>query len=139
MRWLCSSTFRLENLTGSFLVLEIGSYSGFSALAWYEATVDTQAEIITTEIEPRMIAATKRTINQYGLTDRVTLLEGPAQESMKSVTGTFDIIFVDADKEGYEGYVRTALDQKLLARDGVMICDNGKLLDSPSFCDEEHV
>lgn len=72
-----------------------------------------------------MIAATKRTIDKYGLKDRVMLLEGPAQESIKAVTGTFDIIFVDADKEGYEGYVRTVLDQKLLARDGLIICDNG--------------
>ena len=112
-------------MTDVFSVLEIGSYSGFSALAWYEATVDTQAEIISTEIEPRMIEATKRTIDKYGLKDRVTLLEGPAQESIKTCTGTFDIIFVDADKEGYEDYVKTVLDQKLLARDGVIICDNG--------------
>ncbi|KAK0513083.1 hypothetical protein JMJ35_004069 [Cladonia borealis] len=122
----------LQGATNKFLaellkpkrILEIGSYSGFSALAWYEATVDTQAEIISTEIEPRMIAATKRTIDKYGLKDRVTLLEGPAQESIKTCKGTFDIIFVDADKEGYEGYVKTVLDQKLLARDGVIICDN---------------
>ena len=116
----------MDNLTAAFLVLEIGSYSGFSALAWYEATIATQAEVISTEIEPRMIAATKRTINKYGLQDRVTLLEGPAQQSLKTLTGTFDIVFVDADKEGYESYVRTVLDQKLLSRDGVIICDNGK-------------
>ena len=79
-----------------------------------------------------MIAATKRTIDKYGLKDRVTLLEGPAQESIKTCTGTFDIIFVDADKEGYEGYVRTVLDRKLLARDGVIICDNGNLQSSNS-------
>ena len=95
-----SCTSGRENLTDVFLVLEIGSYSGFSALAWYEATVDTQAEKISTEIEPRMIAATKRTIDKYSLKDRVTLLEGPAQKSIKTCTGTFDIIFVDADKEG---------------------------------------
>jgi predicted O-methyltransferase YrrM len=72
-----------------------------------------------------MIEATKRTMNKYGLKDRVTLLEGPAQDSITALTGTFDIVFVDADKEGYEAYVKTVLDQKLLARDGVIICDNG--------------
>ncbi|KAI9714696.1 MAG: hypothetical protein M1828_001125 [Chrysothrix sp. TS-e1954] len=122
----------LQGTTNKFLaqllkpkrIFEIGSYSGFSALAWYEGTIDTQAEIITSEIEPRMIETTKRAISKYGMQDRVTLLEGAAQDTMKTLSGTFDIIFVDADKEGYEGYVKTALDRKLLAKDGVMLCDN---------------
>lgn len=114
------------SLTNCILVLEIGSYSGFSALAWHEATIKTQAEIITTEIEPRMIAATQRTIERYGLGDRTHLIEGPAQDSIKTLSGTFDIIFVDADKEGYEGYVKSVLDLKLLSPEGVIICDNGK-------------
>lgn len=112
-------------------MLEIGSYSGFIVLAWHEATVDTQAEIITTEIEPRMIDATKRTISKYSLGDRVTLLEGPTQDNIQSVSGGFDIVFVDADKEGYEDYVKTVLDRKLLAQNGVIICDNGEPLAFP--------
>jgi predicted O-methyltransferase YrrM len=59
--------------------------------------------------------------------DRVTLLEGPAQDTLKTLQGTFDIVFVDADKGGYEGYVRTVLDRKLLSPNGIIICDNGKL------------
>lgn len=106
-------------------VLEFGAYSGYSALAWYEATQKTQAEIITLELDPKMIAATRTTIAKYNLGDRVTVVEGPAQESVAKLTGIFDIIFVDANKDGYLGYVKAVLDQKLLAPNGIIMCDNG--------------
>lgn len=105
-------------------ILEIGSYSGYSALAWYEGTKRTKADIILLELSPEMIAATRRTLDIYNLNDRVTLIEGPAQKSIATLTGTFDIIFVDANKDGYLGYVKAILDQNLLAPNGVIICDN---------------
>lgn len=43
------------------------------------------------------------------------------------LTGTFDLIFVDANKDGYEGYINTILNQNLLSQDGVIMCDNGLL------------
>lgn len=108
-------------------VLEIGCYTGYSALAWYEATQATQAQIITLELDPKMIAASRRTFDTYKLNDRITLIEGPAQASIETLTGDFDIIFVDANKEGYEGYVKQILDKKLLAPKGFIMCDNGEL------------
>lgn len=73
-----------------------------------------------------MIAASKRTFSRYGVEDRVKLIEGPAQESLQKLTGTFDLIFVDANKDGYETYVKQILDQNLLARDGLIIADNSE-------------
>lgn len=107
-------------------VLEIGCYTGFSALAWYEATAQSQARITTLELDPKMIAASRRTFNKHGLNDRVKLIEGPAQESIEKLTGQFDLVFVDANKEGYEGYVKSLLDKKLLSPKGLILCDNGK-------------
>ncbi|KAL8759747.1 MAG: hypothetical protein Q9199_000553 [Rusavskia elegans] len=107
-------------------VLEIGSYSGYSALAWYEGTKSTKAEIITLELSPEMIAATRKTLDTYNLNDRVSLIEGPAQESIATLTDEFDIIFVDANKDGYLGYVKAILDRKLLSPSGIIVCDNGK-------------
>lgn len=77
MLWL----FPLCNQILRGQVLEIGSYSGYSALAWYEGTRATEAEIITLELSPQMIAATRRTLDMYNLNDRVTLIEGLAQHS----------------------------------------------------------
>ncbi|KAK8043256.1 o-methyltransferase domain-containing protein [Apiospora phragmitis] len=105
-------------------VLEIGCFSGYSALAWYEGTKDTQAEIITLELSPKMIAASRKAFEEYGVEDRVKLVEGPADQTLKTLTGEFDLIFVDANKDGYEGYVKTILDQKLLSPNGIILCDN---------------
>lgn len=116
----------MRNAQLTTAVLEIGCYTGYSALAWYEATEATKAEIITLELDPKMIAASRRTFDRYKLNDRITLIEGPAQESIEKLTGEFDIIFVDANKEGYEGYVKQILDKKLLAPNGFIMCDNGK-------------
>ncbi|KAL9611871.1 MAG: hypothetical protein Q9167_003525 [Letrouitia subvulpina] len=115
----------LAELQQAKRVLEIGCFTGYSALAWYESTQATKAEIITLELDAKMIAASRRTFDKYGLNDRVTLIEGPAQESIETLTGDFDIIFVDANKEGYEGYVKQILDKKLLSPGGLVMCDNG--------------
>ncbi|KAK3933591.1 S-adenosyl-L-methionine-dependent methyltransferase [Diplogelasinospora grovesii] len=103
----------LQGATNKFLtqilqprrILEISSYSGF-------------------KIEPRIIEVTKRTISRYGLKDRVKLIKGPARDSLKTLSGIFDIIFINADKEGYEGYIRQILDKKLLSPERIIICDN---------------
>lgn len=75
-----------------------------------------------------MIAASRRTFDRFGLNDRVTLIEGPAQDSIRNLTEQFDLIFVDANKEGYQGYVQQILDQKLLSPNGVIVADNSKYL-----------
>lgn len=111
-----------------WVVLEIGCFTGYSALAWYEATKKSKAEIITLELDPKMIAASRRTFDRYGLNDRVTLVEGDASKSILSLSGTFDLIFVDANKEGYEGYVKSILDKGLLSPNGLIMCDNGMKL-----------
>lgn len=108
-------------------VLEIGCFTGYSALAWYESTKQVNAEIITLELDPKMIAASRRTFDKYGLNDRVRMIEGDALQSLKKLTGTFDLIFVDANKDGYEAYVKSILDQKLLAPAGLIMADNSKV------------
>ena len=108
-------------------ILEVGCYSGFSAVAWYEGTKQTGAEIVTLELSSDMIRASRKTFDDLSLNDRVKLIEGPAAESIEGLDGTFDLIFIDANKDGYEGYVKQILDKKLLSADGIIICDNGML------------
>lgn len=107
-------------------ILEFGCYSGYSALAWYEGTKTTGAEIITLELSQVMIDASRKIFDKYNVNDRIKLIEGPADNSLDTLTGTFDIIFMDANKDGYEGYVKKILDKKLLSADGIILCDNGK-------------
>lgn len=95
-------------------------------MAWYEATVGTRADITTLELDADMIRASRRTIDHFGLGDRVRLLEGPAAESIETLTDQFDLVFVDANKDGYEGYVKQILDRGLLSTRGLILCDNGE-------------
>ncbi|GAW19696.1 hypothetical protein ANO14919_091850 [Xylariales sp. No.14919] len=118
----------LAEFVGARRVLEIGCYTGYSALAWDEATEKNKAEIITLELDPKMIAASRETFNKYSLNDRVKLVEGPADESLKKLTGQFDLVFVDANKEGYEGCAKYILDNKLLSSTGLIMCGNGESL-----------
>ncbi|MCJ1373880.1 hypothetical protein MMC20_005110 [Loxospora ochrophaea] len=105
-------------------ILEIGAFSGYSALAWYESTEATKAEIITLELDKDMIAATRYTLDKYNLNDRVKMMEGYASESIDKLSGEFDLVFVDANKDGYEGYCKQILDKKMLSPKGLIMCDN---------------
>ena len=64
----------------SFLVLDVGTYSGFSALAWYEGTKKTQAEIVTLELSKEMIAVAKSVFDKTQVGDRIKMIEGLASE-----------------------------------------------------------
>lgn len=73
-----------------------------------------------------MIAVALAAFEKYKVTDRVKLIEGPAAETMQTVIhGEFDIIFIDADKEGYKNYVEIILRRGLLSKTGLIIADNG--------------
>jgi len=77
-----------------------------------------------------MIAIALKAFTKYEVTNRVKLVEGPAAETLKTLRGTFDIIFIDADKPGYKTYFEIVLEKGLLAKDGIIITDNST---SPSL------
>ena len=116
----------LAQLLNPTRILEIGCYSGFSAMAWYEGTRKNKATITTLEINSEMIRASRDLFGRANINDRITLIEGPAHQSIDSLIEPFDLIFVDANKDGYESYVRQILDRKLLTPHGTILCDNGK-------------
>ncbi|KAK5626989.1 hypothetical protein RRF57_002704 [Xylaria bambusicola] len=104
-----------------------------NAFSWHEATEKNKAEIITLELDAKMIAASRETFNKYHLNDCVKLIEGLVDKSLKRLDGTFDLVFVNANKEGKEGYVKYILDHKLLSPHGLIMCDNGELFPQDHF------
>ncbi|KAG8529638.1 uncharacterized protein KY384_005119 [Bacidia gigantensis] len=105
-------------------VLEVGTFTGFSALAWYEGTKATQAEIVTLDLPGDMMDKTREFFKEVGVDDRVKSVVGPAVETLKEVESEFDIIFLDADKQNNGTYLEICLEKRLLAGDGVVILDN---------------
>jgi caffeoyl-CoA O-methyltransferase len=103
------------------LVLEIGTYSGYSALSMAQA-LPAGARIVTCELDPERVAFAGRHIAQAGYEDRIEIRAGRALETIAGLEGPFDLVFIDADKEGYHDYYEAVL-PKLSAR-GLIVVDN---------------
>jgi len=80
-----------------------------------------------------MIAIALSAFTKYEVTNRVKLVEGPAAETLKTIRGEFDIIFIDADKPGYKTYFEIILEKGLLSKNGIIITDNSNLPTTPNI------
>lgn len=103
------------------LVLEIGTFSGGSAL-WMAGALPPGGRLVTCEIDPDHAAFARRHIAAAGLEDRVEVVLGPALETVASLEGRFDLVFIDADKGGYPAYFEAVLPK--LAPHGLIVADN---------------
>jgi len=108
--------------SGASKVLEIGTLFGYSAILMARELPE-DGRLITLEVEPRHAAIARRNFNIAGLAHRIELLEGPALDSLTSLAGrTFDLVFIDADKQSYPQYLEWAL--KLTVRGSIIVTDN---------------
>jgi predicted O-methyltransferase YrrM len=88
-------------------VLEIGTYTGYSALAM-AAALPPDGRVITCELDPDRAAFARRHMDASPYGDRIEIKVGPALESVRSLEGPFDLVFIDADKPGYPDYFDAA-------------------------------
>lgn len=102
-------------------VLEIGMYTGFSALMMAEALPD-DGELVTCEIDPKLIAFGMAYIERSPHGHKIGVREGPALETLKTLQGPFDFVFLDAEKTGYLSYYEATL--PLLAPHGLIAVDD---------------
>jgi caffeoyl-CoA O-methyltransferase len=113
------------------LVLEIGTFSGGSAL-WMARGLPPEGRIVTCENDAEHAAFARERIAAAGEDHRIELREGPALETIAALDGPFDVVFIDADKEGYPAYLDAVLPK--LSPDGLVIADNtlraGRVLDA---------
>ena len=113
-------------------VLEIGTYSGYSALSMARG-LPPRGHIDTCEIDERHAAVARRYVGESPYADRITIHVGPALDTVTQLDGPFDLVFVDADKTGYDGYYEAVLPK--LAPRGLIVFDNmlqsGRVVDAP--------
>jgi caffeoyl-CoA O-methyltransferase len=102
-------------------VLEIGTFTGYSALAMAEALPE-GGTVITCEIDPDSAAFARRYWDKSPHGQRIEVRMGPALETLRTLTGPFDVIFIDADKANYVNYYRRV--KELIAPTGVILIDN---------------
>jgi predicted O-methyltransferase YrrM len=102
-------------------VLECGMAIGYSVIHLARAMPD-DGQVITIDPSDEMIKAAEGYYQRAGVRDRVRIEKGYALEVIPSISDTLDLLFIDAVKEEYRGYLDLALPK--LRPGGVVICDN---------------
>ncbi len=113
--------YLLTRISGARRVLEIGTLGGYSTICLARG-VGAEGSVVTLEYEPRHAEVARRNLDRAGVVDRVEIVVGAALDSLPGLTGDFDLVFIDADKENNSAYVQWAID---LGRPGtVIVVDN---------------
>ena len=103
------------------LVLELGTYSGYSALAM-AAALPPGGRIFTCEVSDEHADFAQRHIDASPYADRIDLRRGPALDTVAALDGPFDLVFIDADKPNYVNYYDAVLPK--LSDRGLIAADN---------------
>lgn len=118
-------------------VLEIGTYTGYSALCFAEGLAP-GGKVVTIDINPELEDIIQKYVRIAGMEDKIDFLIGDAGEILPSLDGEFDLVFIDADKQNYIRYFEMVLPK--LRKGGFILADNvlwsGRVLD-PDENDKE--
>jgi predicted O-methyltransferase YrrM len=118
-------------------ILEIGTLAGYSSI-WLARALPADGRLVTLELEPRHAEVARANLVRAGLGDVTEVRVGPASETLRAMVADrvepFDMVFIDADKDGYPDYLEQSLK---LARPGTLIvADNvvrgGAIIDADS-------
>src|SRR5947209_4522021 len=127
----------LVAIAGARRVLEIGTFTGYSAMAMASA-LPPDGRLITLDVSAEHVAVARRHIDASPWRDRIEIRIGPALDSLASLDGPFDLVFIDADKTNYRSYYEACLPK--LSERGVIAIDNvlwsGQVLDPSDTSDD---
>lgn len=102
--------------------IEVGTSTGFATLWLADALRKTGGRVITFEIDPGRAATARRQFRAAGVDSFVTLIEGDAHKNITQVRGPLDLVFLDADKDGYLDYFQHLL--PLVRPGGLIVAHN---------------
>jgi predicted O-methyltransferase YrrM len=114
-------------------VVEIGTSNGVSSIWIALALKKTGGKLVTHEIDPKAAALARENFAKAGVADILTVVEGDAHETVSKLKGPIDMVFIDADKEGYSDYLKKIL--PLVRPGGVVFAHNI----TPHMADPEYV
>jgi predicted O-methyltransferase YrrM len=122
------------------VVLEIGTYTGYSALCLAEGLAE-DGKLITIDINEELQDRVKQYFLEANLQDRIDYRIGDASIIIPEISDTFDLVFIDADKENYARYFDMVIDRVNV--NGLILADNvlwsGKVLDGKPDKDTEAI
>lgn len=127
----------LVRLTGARRILEIGMFTGYSALMMAEGLPE-DGRLITCDVDPKAEAIAQRYFNESPDGHKIEIRMGPALDTIKSLSGPIDMVFIDADKTNYSNYYEAVM--PLVKPGGLIVADNvlwsGRVLNPQS--DDDH-
>ena len=132
----------LVELTGARRCLEIGVFTGYSAL-WVASALPPDGQLVACDVSAEWTAVGQRYWKEAGVRDRIDLQLAPALETLEELLaggaeGSFDLAFIDADKANYDAYYERCL--TLLRAGGLLLVDNvlwsGRVVDASAMDDD---
>lgn len=111
----------LARLMGARSILEIGTLGGYSAI-WLARALPEGGRLVTLEADPKHAAVAASNLAAAGFAAAAEVRTGKALDTLPSLKGPFDLVFIDADKDGYPDYLAWAL--KLTRKGGLIVADN---------------
>ncbi len=112
----------LAEAAGAKNVVEIGTSTGYSSLWLSLALQGTGGKLTTFELDSGRAAQARKHFEQAGVSKAVTVVVGDAHRTVRDLKDPIDVLFLDADKEGYTSYLRTLL--PLIRPGGLVAADN---------------
>jgi caffeoyl-CoA O-methyltransferase len=120
----------LVRLIGARRCLEIGTFTGYSALAMALA-LPPNGKVVCLDMSAEWTAVARKFWKKAGVSKKITLHLAPALETLQKLKGPFDFVFIDADKRNYRAYYERCL--KMTRKGGILAIDNtlwhGRVLD----------
>ena len=130
----------LSKMKSPSTILEIGTYTGYGTLCLLEGLKE-DGKIFTIDRNEELLKIQNKYFEESGKRDKIIQLTGNAKEILNDLNETYDLVFIDADKENYIEYFKQVSER--LNKNGIIISDNvlwsGKVLDSSLEKDEETI
>lgn len=123
--------FILARIMGAEKILELGTATGYSAIFLAGAFENSRGRVITMENNPKMAARAKKNFQRAGFDQVIEIKEGDAFEKMAEIKDSFDMIFMDIEKEDYVKALPFC--ETLLRVGGLLVADNVGFKDADSF------
>lgn len=121
----------LVELTGASRILEIGSFTGYSA-TWMALGLPAEGHIDALEINDELESLMREGWEKAGVSDKITLYIGDAKETLARLKGPYDMVFIDANKREYSDYYEMVMP---LLRSGALIVADDVLWDGKVYAD----
>jgi caffeoyl-CoA O-methyltransferase len=119
-------------------ILEIGTYTGYSALCLTEGLAE-GGKLITIDVNPELEDMVHQYIEEAGMQDKVQMIIGDAYQIIRTLPQTFDLVFIDADKASYSKYYDLVIER--LNPGGLILADNvlwsGKIVEEKALAKDK--